>query len=69
MTTPAVFTHAALRRSLVAKGVVLKDYSSAAVVGDAIRESGLLDVICGRHDNRPVKFCDAFELIFGERLK
>jgi hypothetical protein len=67
--TPLPFTRAALRRSLVAKGVLLNDYSSAAVVGDAIRVNGLLDVIAGRHDNRPVKFADAFTLLFGERLK
>lgn len=41
----------------------------AADIADAIRVHGLEQVLCGRHDNRPVTFSAAYQLVFGERLK
>jgi len=40
----------------------------ASAVADLITENGLTEVICGRHDNKPVTFGRAFELIYGQRL-
>lgn len=63
-----ILTSADLRRALVGKSVLLKDYGSAQLVADAIRAHGLESVIAGRHDGRAVTFAKAFELVFGERL-
>jgi hypothetical protein len=63
-----VMTRSDLRRALVAKGVLLKDYGNAREVADAITRHQLVDVIAGRHDRRAVKYAEAFELIYGERL-
>jgi hypothetical protein len=64
----SAFTREMLRKSLVGKGVLLKDYSNATLMADAITNNGLLEVIAGRHDGKPIKFAAAFELVFGERL-
>jgi hypothetical protein len=64
-----VFTRDDLRRALVMKGVLLKDYTNAEAVAAAITAHGLSEVVAGKHDGRAVKYAMAFELVFGERLK
>jgi hypothetical protein len=66
--THSIFTRSDLRRALIAKGVLLKDYGNAREVADAITQRGLNLAICGKHDGKPVTFERAFELIYGERL-
>jgi hypothetical protein len=63
-----VMTRSDLRRALVAKGVLLKDYGNAREMADTITAYGLNLAICGKHDGKPVTFERAFELIYGERL-
>lgn len=63
------FTSADLRKALVLKGVLLKDYGNAQLVADAIKARDLDLIITGfRHDGKGVNFARGFEIVFGERL-
>ncbi len=42
---------------------------TASEAADIIRIHRLEDVIAGKHDGKPVKFFQGYELVFGERLK
>lgn len=65
----SAFTRADLTRSLCAKlNAVVPVMCGAEDFARWITENGLLDVIAGRHDNRPITFAKGFELVFGERL-
>lgn len=43
--------------------------ATAEYVANAITTHGLDQVMCGSHDGKPVKFFQAYELVYGERLK
>lgn len=45
------------------------EHYTASMVADLIQLHGLEMVIAGRHDNKPVTFERAYEIVFGERLR
>lgn len=45
------------------------DGGTARQMADAITEHGLTDVLTGfKHDGKPIRFHQGYELVFGERL-